>query len=154
MYILLGFMRTIFLFATGRVKFYKESIGREVVMEDGKRFTVFRHVKIKPFRRDARKPEAVFIIRFLPKDMSIEENKKFSRLPMMIFMGFRGFASKFWMVDETSGLCQGLYEWDTLRDAENYSKSTAVRFMTKRSVPGSVTFEILPQREEKYWHYR
>ncbi|MBC2727350.1 hypothetical protein [Desulfosporosinus sp.] len=103
---------------------------------------------------DNRKPEAVFKIRFLPKDMSIKANMKFSRLPMMIFMGFRGFASKFWMVDETSGLCQGLCEWDTFRDAENYSKSIAVKFMTRRSVPGSVTFEIISQGEEKYWPFR
>jgi hypothetical protein len=74
--------------------------------------------------------------------MTIEENKRFSKIPMLVFMGFRGFCSKLWMVDEITGLCQGVYEWDTLQDAENYSKSIAAGFMTRRSVPGSVSFEI------------
>lgn len=36
MNILFGFIRTLILFATGRVRFYKESIGQEFMMEDGR----------------------------------------------------------------------------------------------------------------------
>lgn len=130
----LGFLRTLWLFATWRVRFVRESIGRRKG-----NFTVFRHVIIQS-RKPA--PQAMFTIRFRPKDMGIEANKCFSRLPMMVFMGFGGFRSKLWMVDESTGECQGVYEWQTVKDAENYSRSIALRFMTRRSVSGSVKFDI------------
>lgn len=132
----IGFICTMMLFITGRVKFIKTS-------KKSGEYTVFRHVKIK----SSKTPLAMFIIRFTPKDMGVEENIRFSRLPMMIFMGFKGFSEKHWMVNKETGECKGIYKWQTLKDAENYSKSIAVRFMTKRSVEGSVTFEILPVKE-------
>ena len=111
------------------------------------KFTVFRHVVIRQTIKKHAKPQAVFIVRFQPKNMTVEENKRFSRIPMLVFMGFHGFRSKHWMVDTATGLCQGVYEWDTLRDAENYSKSMALRFITKRSVSGSVSFEIIENQK-------
>ncbi|KJS76100.1 MAG: hypothetical protein JL56_06075 [Desulfotomaculum sp. BICA1-6] len=139
--ILLGFIKTMLLFATGRIVFFNEDIGKEIV-EYEQTFTIFRSVRIKPFSSS---PKAIFKIRFKPANMGIEQNKRFSKFPMLIFMGFRGFKSKYWAVNEKTGLCLGIYEWDTLKDAENYSKSIAVKFMTKRSSPGSVKFEILEQ---------
>ncbi|MCL1897152.1 MAG: YdhR family protein, partial [Clostridiales bacterium] len=141
------FFRTIFLYLTGRVRFVKSSIGEEFTMDDGKTFTVFRHVVISHYSKISTKPQAVFRVRFQLKGMSIEKNKKFSRIPMLVFMGFHGFRSKYWMADETTGLCQGVYEWDTRQDAENYSRSIALAFMTKRSVPGSVSFEIIENQD-------
>jgi hypothetical protein len=135
----IGFICTMMLFITGRVRFYKDSIDETI-----DRYTVFRHVKIKSSKH---KPEAVFVIKFTPKDMGVEENIRFARLPMMIFMGFKGFSEKHWMVNKETGECKGIYKWQTLKDAENYSKSIAVRFMTKRSVEGSVVYEILPLKE-------
>ena len=145
----IGFLRTILLYITGRVKYIRSSIGKEFIMDDGKKFTVIRHVIIGQTGKKYAEPQAVFIARFKPKNMTIEENKRFSRIPMLVFMGFRGFRSKYWMVDETTGLCQGIYEWDTLQDAENYSNSIAASFMTKRSVPDSVSFEIIEKQNEK-----
>jgi hypothetical protein len=79
---------------------------------------------------------------------------RFSVLPMMIFMGFRGFREKYWAVDKQTGLCQGLYQWQTLADAENYSTSVAMRFMTRRSYPESVHFQIIDQSKERYWAFQ
>jgi hypothetical protein len=135
-----GFLRALLLFLTGRVRFIKEDVGREFAGDGGERFRVFRSAVI--ISRGVPPPAARFVIRFQPNDMGIEANKRFSLLPMMIFMGFTGFRSKMWMVDESTGVCQGLYEWQTMADAENYSRSIAVRFMTRRSVPGSVGFKI------------
>jgi len=81
--------------------------------------------------------------------MTIEQNIKFSRIPMMVFMGFKGFSSKFWCVNKDTGLCQGLYKWQTVKDAENYSKSIAMKFMTRRSYPDSVEYEIIDLRKKK-----
>jgi hypothetical protein len=46
---------------------------------------------------------------------------------MTIFMGFTGFRSKYWAVDYETGLCQGIYEWQTVADAKAYSESVAMR---------------------------
>jgi hypothetical protein len=137
----IGFLRTIFLFLTGKIQFVKSDIGKEFTMEDGVTFKVFRRVIIRSSNKN--NPQAIFKIRFQPKDMTVEENKRFSRIPMLIFMGFHGFRSKYWMVNEETGLCQGIYEWNTLQDAVAYSKSIAVKFMTKRSVEDSVKYKVI-----------
>jgi hypothetical protein len=137
-----GFLRTAMLFFTGKIGFVETSIGQEFTMEDGEKFEVFRHVIIRSSNKEINKPQAVFTIRFQLKNMTIEKNKKFSRIPMLVFMGFHGFRSKLWMLNEETEVFQGVYEWDTLQDAERYSKSIALRFMTRRSVEGSVSYEI------------
>lgn len=63
---------------------------------------------------------------------------------MPFCMGFPGFRTKLWMMDEKTGDSQGIYEWDTAEDAENYAHSTALAFMTNRSLPGSVSYRIFP----------
>ena len=139
---LIGFFRTIMLLLTGRVIFDKASVGKVFTMEDGREFKVFRHVVIRS-KSNAGDPQAVFRIRFLLKNMTVEQNERFSKIPMLVFMGFHGFRSKYWMVHEETGLCQGVYEWDTVQDAEKYSRSIALRFITSRSVQGSVSYEIV-----------
>ncbi len=146
---LLGFSRTLFLFLSFRVTFDRANRNREIVMEDGTRFRIFRHVRIRTDHRA--EPQAVFVVRFKPKGMSVQQNIRFSLLPMMIFMGFRGFREKYWCVDDDTGLCQGVYAWQTLEDARNYSQSIAMRFMMERSYPESVSFQILDQAPCQYW---
>ncbi len=57
------------------------------------------------------------------------------------------------MVEKDTGLCQGLYQWQTVEDAESYSRSVAMRFMAGRSEPGSVQFTIIDQSGERYWAF-
>jgi hypothetical protein len=121
-------------------------------MEDGTRFRVFRHVKIRA--QQLERPNAVFIVRFRPRNMTVRQNIRFSLLPMMIFMGFRGFREKYWCVNDETGLCQGIYAWQSMEDAENYSKSIAMRFMANRSDPNSVNFKIISQEQEPYWLFQ
>jgi hypothetical protein len=146
---ILGFLKTLFLLGSGRVVFVHQDKNRHIRMEDGARFRVFRHVKIRT--RNEVEPEAIFIIRFRLKNMTIQGNMRFSVLPMMVFMGFKGFREKYWCVNDETGLCQGVYAWQTLADAENYAGSIAMRFMRWRSVPHSVTYRIEPQIPNKYW---
>jgi len=141
-----GFFNTLLLFITGKVQFIEQDVGKTIIMEDGQDFTVFRRVVIKRYSNKNVKPEGLFIVRFTPK-MDIQKNIKLSKFMLMIFMGFKGFRSKYWCVNEQSGMCQGVYEWDTLEDAERYSKSIATKNMSKRSVPGSISFKVLPNTE-------
>lgn len=143
-----GLIATISLFIRGKVKFDRAAVGSVITMPDGARFTVFRRVIIA-VPGGAPEPEAFFWVRFKPKGMGIRANIRFSRLPMMVFMGFTGFRSKYWAVDYETGLCQGLYEWRRVEDARSYSRSIAMRFMTGRSYPESVSFGVVDKSEEK-----
>jgi hypothetical protein len=139
-----GFVMSLVLLATGRIRFDKSVKGKRIVTPDGKGFRIFRRVEIKSPKPS---PEARFIVRFKPSNMTLERNEKFSRIPMLVFMGFKGFRSKYWCDDQETGLCQGVYEWQTLEDAKNYSESIAMKFTTDRSDPGTVEFQILDNSE-------
>lgn len=141
-----GFIRTLLLFLLGRVRFSKAEVGAVMVMQDGQNFKIFRRVVIKRFFRNQEKPEGLFVVRFTPK-MDLVKNIKLSRIMLLIFMGFKGFRSKFWCLDEETGMCQGVYEWDSLTDAQRYARSIAVKNMIKRSEPDSVSFAVLENSE-------
>jgi hypothetical protein len=123
-------------------RFSKNVVNTAIYMKDGRSFRIFRRVVIA----SNTPPEATFVIRFHPKRMSARVNYYFSYLPMIVMLGFPGFRSKYWCVDDKTGFCQGVYEWQHVEDAKNYSHSFAVRFMEFRSTPGSITFDIYDQR--------
>ena len=50
------------------------------------------------------------------------------------------------MLNEANGDFQGIYEWDSVEHAKNYANSFAMKFMTMRSVRGSVSYVILPKQ--------
>ena len=83
--------------------------------------------------------------------MTTQQNIRFSLLPMMIFMGFHGFREKLWCVDDATGLCKGVYAWQTEQDAQNYANSIAMRFKTRRSDPQSVTARVFSQKDNPFW---
>jgi hypothetical protein len=144
-----GFLRTILLFLSLRVHFLKKGMNKTITMEDGQTFRIFRHVQIRTAA--PKRPEGAFVVRFKPQNMTVDQNIRFSLLPMMIFMGFHGFREKYWCVNDETGLCQGVYAWQTVQDAENYSKSIAMRFMTNRSDPKSVSARVIDQSAHAYW---
>jgi beta-phosphoglucomutase family hydrolase len=131
---------------THRVRFSRVA-GQTLTMEDGMQFTVFRHVKVE----DGDAPATAFIVRFTPARMSVRQNIRFSLLPMIPLLGMRGFREKYWCVNEVTGMCQGVYGWQTVADAEAYARSVALRFMTARSAPGSVSHRIIDQSRAPYW---
>jgi hypothetical protein len=138
--------RSLVRLMTHRVRFCRD-VGQPLTMEDGMQFTVFRHVTIK----GPGTPAAAFIVRFTPAHMSVRQNMRFSRLPMIPLLGMRGFREKYWCVNEKTGMCQGIYAWQTLADAEAYASSVALRFMTGRSMTGSVSHRIIDQSCTPYW---
>ncbi len=128
-----------------KIHFPKEYNGMKLRMEDDHEFEIFRHVIIGQ-KEEITPNSAIFLVRFKLNNMSIEKNKRFSRLPIPMFIGLPGFQAKFWMCNDQTGCNQGIYQWQTVQDAENYSKSFAVRFMTGRSEPNSLSFKIIPNK--------
>ncbi|MBE6024903.1 MAG: hypothetical protein E7231_17270 [Cellulosilyticum sp.] len=102
-------------------------------------FKIFRYAEL---RKKAPDPEAWFIVRFRLKHMDVKKNRVFSLLPMFILFHFKGFRSKYWLMNEATNTCMGVYRWQTLEDAKRYSKSLAMKFMTRRSVEGSIQFSM------------
>lgn len=130
---------------TGRVRFPRDRVGSVVTMPNGRDYTVFRQVVLRPRPGQPDQPGALFTPYFHVAGMSPGLNRLFSLLPIPFFVGLPGFRSKLWLVDPATGDFAGLYEWDTVEDAESYSRSFAMRFMTRRSVPGSVSCEVIPK---------
>lgn len=145
---LAGLVRTLGLFLRGRVRFQREDVGKILETDDGVSYRIFRHVVI---RSHAPAPAALFIVRFTVAGMSVKQNIRFSRLPLFIFMGFTGFRSKYWCVDDETGAYEGVYEWQRRADAEAYARSIALRFMTDRSIPGSVSYRVLERADDAPW---
>ena len=145
----LSFMKTHWILLTGRLHFSRERIGETFTLGDDQVFTIFRQVIVDPPRGQFAKPEALFRVRFRVVNMTLELNQRFSILPIPFFIGLPGFRSKLWMHDRTTGDSQGVYQWDTVQDAQNYANSFAMKFMTRRAVPGSISHEMLPISQEQ-----
>lgn len=137
---LYSLLNAINLFLRGKISFPKEKIDKVLVTEDGQEFTIFREVIID---KKMDKP-AVFRVRFLLSGMNPETNIRFSWLPVPFFIGLPGFEAKVWTLNYKNNYFQGIYQWKNREYAEKYSKSFAYRFMSSRSVPGTVSFEIIP----------
>ena len=141
-----SFLKTLSYLLDRRLHFPKERQGQEVTMADGQTFTIFRQVRVDPAPDRPSSPQATLIVRFQVSSMTARQNDLFSLLPMPFFIGLPGFRSKLWTVNKRTGASQGIYRWDTVQDAENYANSFAMDFMTRRSVPGSVSWQIIPNQ--------
>jgi len=144
----LGVLHTLAMMVAGGVHFHPEDVDKILETDDSARHRVFRHVTVQ---RDGPPAGALFIVRFTVKGMTVQQNIRFSRLPMSVFIGFAGFRSKYWCVDDATGAYQGVYDWQTHAHAEAYVASSALRFMTNLSIPGSLSYRILDRAGDKPW---
>jgi len=139
-----AFLKTMSYFITQKIHFPKEYTDKTIIMKDKQQFKIFRHALMST-RQNGENP-AVFKVKFHLASMSPERNIRYSLIPMLFILGLPGFRAKFWTLNESNGDFQGIYQWDTLEDAKNYTNSFALNFMTSRSVPGSVSYEIIPDK--------
>ena len=126
----------------GRVHFLKDCIG-DVRPGPDEEFVVFRKVVLDPTGNQPEEPGAVFTVRFRFARFSDAVNKRLSLIPAPFIVAQPGFRSKAWMWGCDSGLFQGVYEWDSVEDAEAYWTSFPMRLMQRRAVPASVWHEIV-----------
>jgi len=74
--------------------------------------------------------------------MSKVANDRLLKLPIPLIMGLPGFRSKYWLYHEETGDYQLRHQWDAVADARRHADSFAMKFMTGRSLRGSVSFGI------------
>jgi hypothetical protein len=116
------FFKSIDRLLSGRARFPRGRVGQEIVLEDGRRFTVFREVRLEPKPEQPAEPDGVFRVWFHTR-MSPSGTILLSYLTLLGFLGLPGFRSKLWLLDEAIGDFGGIYEWDTVEDAANYEAS-------------------------------
>jgi len=127
----------------GRVHFLKNCIG-DVYQGPHEEFVVFRKMVLDPTEAQPEKPGAVFTVRFRFAKFSVKANKRLSLIPAPFIVAQPGFRSKAWMFGRDTVMFQGVYEWDSVEDAEAYWTSFPMSLMKRRAVPGSVWHEIVP----------
>lgn len=92
--------KSIALLLSGRPRFPKDRVGAVLTTEDGRKYTIFREVLLDPDR--PREPQGVFRVWFHTR-MSPRNTIRMSYLTILGFLGFPGFRSKLWLIDEATG---------------------------------------------------
>ena len=117
-------IRAIYYLFISKLHFPTNYNNKVVRAEDGKEFTIFRHMHLK----SSGQPEAgsIFIVRFRFKKFSHSTNIRLSRIPILLIAGFPGFSDKLWMIDWKSGYWQGVYQWENLKAIEKYKKGESL----------------------------
>jgi hypothetical protein len=126
---------------TGTRWFPKDRVG-EVVPAGDEDYEAFRTMVVDPAGGRPTQAGAHFEVAFHFSRFSPAANKRLSLLPMPLIAAQPGFRSKTWMLGSESGAFKGVYEWDTVEDAERYWTSFPMRLMKRRAVPGTLTKEI------------
>lgn len=139
---ILSIIKTAGFLLTGRLHFPVNRIGEKVTDENGREYTVFRQVVVDAGRDQPARPGALLTLRFEVTNLTPGMNRFYSLLPLMLYLGDRGFRSKTFTIN--GRYCMSIYEWDTLEDAQNYLQSLALETILLRSVTGTFTSSIRP----------
>jgi hypothetical protein len=130
----------IFLWIFRRARFLKTFHDKTIKMDDGKRFTVFRHAHRK---RKCQTP-AVMVVRFRFAKYSQKTNRRLSLIPIPLIVGFPGFCDKVWMANQEDGYWQGVYQWESESAVESYKRSFVLGVMNRRAAKDTVTMTTIP----------
>ncbi len=128
---------------SGSVHFPDKYIGEILSMEDGQKYVVFSRLRVSG-NNNGVSGLAVFKVKFKFKGLKPKTNKRLSMIPAPFLMGMRGFREKYWIIDENTDYFQGIYQWESREMAERYPDSFIFKLMTKRSAPGTLAYEIIP----------
>lgn len=118
-----------------------ERVGTQVTFADGTSTTVFRetttdHRPIDP---------CVLVVTFRLRCIRGRGHTAFeheSLLNTVLFAGFRGLVSKWWLAADEHGRYRGLYEWDGPEQAAAYARCLW-RVLALVSVRGSIAFHVI-----------
>jgi len=120
----------------GKLRISNQYVGQIVKMQNQQEFTIFRHIKshlVTP-----RKTTVAFIVSFKFARLSHNGNRLASIIPMLMISGFPGFDVKLYGVNRSNGYWQGMYQWQTIQDLEEYKKSFVFRMMNRRAITSSL----------------
>lgn len=125
----------------GRLHFVRDSIGN-VTRSGDEDFTVFRRVILSPSKAQPQEAGALFVVQFKFARFTFRTNRILSLIPIPFIIAQPGFRSKTWMISHKTEMFQGIYEWDSVDDAERYWDSFPMKLMKRRAVPETLHHEI------------
>lgn len=129
----------------GRVHFPKDAVG-DLVRGPDEDFVVFRKMVLDPPDDRSHEIGADFTVKFHFAHLSAAANRRLSLLPAPFIAAQPGFRSKTWLLGQKTGMFQGVYEWESVEQAEAYWTSFPMRMMKRRAVPESLWHEVTPRR--------
>lgn len=127
---------SVFRLISGNLLLSKEYLNDDIRTDEGKVFRIFRHIRLKDIKQTP--TGCVFLVSFKFAHLSHSVNKLASIIPMLIIAGTPGFIAKIYAVDTGEGLWQGLYQWDSVENLNEYKKSFVFRMMNRRAIPESL----------------
>jgi hypothetical protein len=128
----------------GRLHSPKDQIGKIFTNASGQEFVVFKQTVLDPMPDDNLKPEAIFRVQFQVRRIIPWRDRFIISIKSPLFVAPPGFRSKLWMVDKNNNTYQGVYEWNTVADAQAYGHSASMDFMTQVAIPGGISYEVIP----------
>jgi len=111
-------------------------VGKTVEMAKNSNFQIFRHITNRQVDSDCK--SIAFIVSFKFSKLSHKANKLASIIPMLMITGFPGFEKKIYAVNHKNGYWQGMYQWKSIENLEEYKTSFVFRMMNKRAIPKSI----------------
>lgn len=106
-------------------------------------YEVFKEIYLKDHDNKIINGRFIFRVRFKAPRYTMKEVLENTEKTIPFFAGLPGFCQKKFCICKESEKFRGVYEWETVKDAKNYSRSFAMKFMKKRSVPFPISFEIV-----------
>jgi len=95
-------------------------------------------VIVDPVDNQTIKPKALFKVYFQFARFSLKVNKILSLIPIPFIIAQPGFRSKTWLTGKDTDTFQGLYEWDSVEEAEHYWNSFPLKLMKSRAIPDTL----------------
>lgn len=126
----------------GRRVHFRRALSDCQLVDGGEKFVAFRKVLVTPEDQRGSQRGAIFRVRFRFKNLSSKANRRLSLIPIPFILAQPGFRSKTWLLGEQTGDFIGLYEFDSVADADAYWDSLPLRLMRRRAAPDSLSYEV------------
>ena len=140
---------SVFRLISGNLLLSKVYLNDDIRADEGKVFRVFRHIRLKDIKQQD--TACVFLVSFKFAHLSHSVNKLTSIIPMLIIAGTPGFITKIYAVDTAEGYWQGMYQWNSVENLNEYKRSLVFRMMNKRAIPGSLS--MTEKVNESLFHF-
>lgn len=139
---LVAFARSILLNIAGRINFPRVREGKEHITGDGRSLKVVQQGRLQV---DAPEPGpgVVLWMHFHIGQRPESLSRAFAWVPLPVIAGLPGFRSSTWTLDEKNGEVEGLAEWDTVAQAEAFTRSVMMRLVTLALDPQRVMWNII-----------
>lgn len=119
---------TLILLGRGAISMPGENVGRLVRFADGSRSRIYRETAMRERSND---PSVLIVVRFRLRLLGTNRLAHWvfrgeSLLNTLLFAAHRGFQTKLWLTDESTGYYRGIYEWNGQDAAEEYAETLRV----------------------------